>query len=130
MSSFHGRHGKVKVGASVVAEVTSFSVEESVETSDNTAMGSTAKTHLIGVTSWTASIETLWDDTDSNGQEAMTIGASISVALLPEGDTTGDDEISGTGTVKGVSVGASKDGANTRTFNIEGNGALAHDTAA
>ena len=73
MAVHHGKNGKVKLTTNAVAEVTGFSVNETVGVSDTTSMGDTALTHLTGIPGWTASIDGNYDPADTNGQAALTI---------------------------------------------------------
>jgi len=130
MATFIGNDGIVKVGANAVAEVTSFSVTQSSDTADDTVMGDSWRTHKQGLKSWSGSLECRWDDTDSTGQEALTVGASVSLTLLPEGDTTGDYELSGTATVTEVTQTQNfENNIVSRNFSFLGNGALVVGTA-
>lgn len=129
MGTFDGNNGVVKVGSNTVAEVTDFSITETAQTKDDTAMGDTWKTMKPSFKSFSGSVTCHWDDTDATGQEALTVGAEVTLNLYPEGATTGDDEMSGSVIITSVGVTNSKDGLVTRTFNFEGNGALTHGTA-
>lgn len=129
MATHHGKDGVVRSGATnALAEVTEFSIEETADVVDNTVMGDTSKTHMIGVKSWTASVSCFWDETDTNGQQTFLVGSSVTVGLYPEGTASGATFASGTATITGVQLGAAKDGIVSRNFTLEGNGALAWST--
>lgn len=128
MASHIGRDGIVKVGANTVAEVKSFSIEESADTVETTKMTDTARSHAITLTSFSGSLDCFWDETDTTGQGALTIGASVTLALYPEGDTTGDTYYSGTALVTGVSRSASFDGMVEASISVQGTGALTAST--
>jgi hypothetical protein len=87
MATHTGSEGTVKVGANAIAEIRSFSVEESADTLDDTTMGDTARTYKPSLTTFTGTIDVLWDETNTTGQGALTIGAAITLNLYPEGDT-------------------------------------------
>jgi len=127
-ATFDGNDGVVKVGANTVAEVTQFSVTEGIQTKDDTAMGDTSDTHKTGRKNWNGSLTCWWDDTDTNGQEALVIGASVTLHLHPEGSASGADDITGTASITEVTVTSEKDGIVTRSFNFLGNGTLTHGT--
>ena len=125
MATFSGNDGVVKVGANVVAEVMSFTVNQTMEPIDDTVMGDSWRTHLAGLKTWDGTIECRWDDTDTTGQEALTVGVSVTLALLPEGSGAGEYELEGTASVTSVSQTQSYDNTTvTRTFTFQGNGAL------
>ena len=128
MASHIGRDGIVKVGAATVAEVKSFSIEESADTVETTKMTDTARSHAITLTSFSGSLDCFWDETDTTGQGALTIGASVTLALYPEGETAGDTFYSGTALVTGVSRSASFDGMVEASISVQGTGALTADT--
>jgi predicted secreted protein len=128
MASHIGRDGIVKVGANTVAEVKSFSIEESADTVETTKMTDVARSHAITLTSFSGSLDCFWDETDTTGQGALTIGASVTLALYPEGDTTGDTYYSGTALVTGVSRSASFDGMVEASISVQGTGALTAST--
>ena len=129
MATFSGSDGVVKVGGTAVGEVRSFTVNQNAETIDDTVMGDSWRTHKTGLKAWDASVEVLFDDTDAQ-QTALAVGSSVTIALYPEGDTTGDYELEGTATVTGVSNTQSYDNTLvTRTFTLQGSGALTIGTA-
>ena len=101
MTTHTGSEGTVKIGANIVAELRNWSVEEQADTIEDTAMGDTARTYLTGLTQWSGSLDCWWDETDTNGQGALTIGASVTLNLYPEGDASTDIYFSGTALVTG-----------------------------
>lgn len=129
MATHKGSEGTVKVGANTIAELLSWSYEETAETVEDTALGDTAKTFLSGTTSWSGSAECHFDETDANGQEALTAGASVTLNLYPEGATTGDQYYTGTALVTSVSVSVGgNDETVKRSFSFQGTGALTEST--
>lgn len=124
MATHHGNEGIVKLTANTVAEVQSWTIEQGIDTVRDTAMGDTAHTHKTGHTFWSGSVTCNWDETDTNGQVALTIGASVTLNVYPEGDGAGDAYFTGTATVTAITKQASLDGLITASFTFEGNGAL------
>jgi hypothetical protein len=127
MATFKGSDGVVKAGASgsenAIGEIRNFSVEETADTIEDTSMGDTSRTYKDSLKSFTASIDALFDDTDT-AQTAMTIGSELSFLFLPEGATTGDYQLSGSGIVTSVSRSQSYDGLVEISFSVQGSGAL------
>lgn len=125
MATTHGKGGVLKVGANTIGEVRSFEITETAEVAADTAMGDTWTTHNVGMSSWEASVTCWWDADDSTGQEALTVGSSVTFNAFPEGDSSGDR--TGTGTATVVSVSLPQDvGENVeRSFGLQGNGAWA-----
>jgi predicted secreted protein len=130
MGTHHGNGGVVKVGSNTVAEVKEWQVSTKTETVDDSSMGDAWETHLVGKKSWTASANCHWDETDTNGQEALTDGASVTLNLYPEGTATGAKYLTGTATVEAIEIGVPQDGVVSRNFQFKGNGALTLSTAA
>jgi|TARA_B100001939_G_C16915887_1_gene606868 hypothetical protein len=132
MATFKGSDGVVKAGASgsenAIGEIRNFSVEETADTIEDTSMGDTSRTYKDSLKSFTASIDALFDDTDT-AQTAMTIGSELSFLFLPEGATTGDYQLSGSGIVTSVSRSQSYDGLVEISFSVQGSGALTIGTA-
>jgi len=128
MATHAGSEGTVKVGSDAIAEIRSFSIEETADTLEDTSMGDGARTYKPSLTSFSGSIDVFWDETDSAGQGALTIGAEVTLNLYPEGDTAGDTYLSGAAIVTGRSVSSSFDGLVEMSISVQGNGALTQTT--
>ena len=128
MATHAGKEGTAKVGANTIAEIKAWSFNQVAETVDDTSMGDTDRTHLFTLASWDGEMTCHWDETDTNGQGAMTRGASITLNLYPEGASGGDTFFSGTATITAAGVATSLDGMVERTFSFLGNGALTEST--
>ena len=128
MATHAGSEGTVKVGSDAIAEIRSFSIEETADTIEDTSMGDAARTYKPSLTSFSGSIDVFWDETDATGQGALTIGAEITLNLYPEGDTAGDTYLSGAAIVTGRSVSSSFDGLVEMSISVQGNGALTQTT--
>jgi hypothetical protein len=124
MAKIRGNDGVCLVGANVVASVVRFNLDETMEPIENTDLGTDAKEFAVGDTSWSGGIECRWDKSDTTGQGAMTIGASVTVYLNPEGNTTGDESRSGTGLISGRGAVSEKGAMVMQSFTIQGTGAL------
>jgi predicted secreted protein len=130
MATHTGSEGTVKVGANAIAEIRSFSIEESADTLEDTTMGDTARTYKSSLTTYTGTVDVLWDETDATGQGALTIGASVTLNLYPEGDTSGDVYYTGTAIVTGRTINSSFDGLVEMSISVQGSGALSQTTVA
>ena len=128
MATHKGSEGTVKVGANSVAEIRSYSIEESADTLEDTSMGDSARTYKPSLTSFSGSLDVFWDETDASGQGALTIGSEVILNVYPEGDTTGDTYYTGSAIVTGVSRSASFDGLVEASISVQGNGALTSTT--
>jgi predicted secreted protein len=130
MATHTGSEGTVKVGANAVAEIRSYSVEETADTVEDTSMGDSYRTHKTTLKSWSGSVDVFWDETDTTGQGALTVGSEVTVNFYPEGSTTADSYKTGTAIVTGKTVSASFDGMVESTISLQGTGALTTATVA
>jgi len=129
MATHIGRDGIIKVGSNAVAELRSFSIEETGDTVEDTVMTDTARTYISTLTSFTGSADVFWDETDTSGQGALTVGSSVTINFYSEGDSTGDTYYTGTALVTGVTRSASFDGMVEASITLQGSGALTASTA-
>ena len=128
MATHKGSEGTVKVGSNAVAEIRSYSIEESADTLEDTSMGNTSRSYKSSLTSFSGSLDVFWDETDTSGQGALTIGSEVTLSVYPEGDTAGDTYYTGSAIVTGVSRSASFDGLIEASISVQGNGALTSTT--
>jgi predicted secreted protein len=128
MATHTGSEGTVKVGSNAIAEIRSFSIEESADTLEDTTMGDTARTYKSSLTNYTGTVDVLWDETDTTGQGALTIGAEVTLNLYPEGDASGDTYYTGSAIVTGRTINSSYDGLVEMSISVQGNGALTETT--
>lgn len=130
MATVSGNNGEVKIGTSLVAEVKSFDITETDNIIEDTAMGDTSKTYVSGLNEASGSITCHFDRTDTSGQEAMTVGASVTLNLYPEGDSTGKREISASALITSVGVSETINDIVERSFGFTVTGAVTHGTVA
>jgi len=128
MATHTGVSGLVKVGTATVAEVRSFTLDTTAELLEDTALTDTSKTFQVGKKGATASIECYWDETDANGQIAIAEGSQVTMALYPEGATSGDYYFSGTWLITSNSTSTPTDGMIEATFSATLTGALTRGT--
>lgn len=129
MATHTGSEGTVKVGANAIAEIRSYSLEETADTVEDTSMGDTYRTHKTTLKSFSGSVDVFWDDTDTNGQIALAVGSEVTINFYPEGSSTGDKYYTGTAIVTSKTVTGSFDGMVESTINVQGTGALTFSTA-
>jgi hypothetical protein len=125
MATYSGTDGVIKIGASgLMAEVRSFSVDQTADTNEDTVMGDSWRTHKASLKSWTGSADVLWDDTDTTGQGACVIGAEIAVSFQVEGNSAGDNKLSGSAIITGKTVNITYDGLVEASITFQGTGTL------
>ena len=128
MATHKGSEGTVKVGSNAVAEIRSYSIEESADTLEDTSMGDSARTYKPSLTNFSGSLDVFWDETDTSGQGALSIGSEVTLNVYPEGDASGDTYYSGSAIVTGVSRTGAFDGLVEASISVQGNGALTEST--
>lgn len=128
MAVHKGSEGTVKVGANTIAEIRSYSLEESADTLETTTMGDSARTYLPSLTTFSGSVDVYWDETDTTGQGALSIGSEIVLNFYLEGSTSGDTYYTGSAIVTGVTRSASFDGMVEASVSVQGTGALTSTT--
>ena len=128
MATHVGTSGVVKVGANAVAEITGFSIDQTSDTVEDTTLTDTAKTYKVLRSDASGTIECHWDETDTNGQGALTVGAEVTLNLYPEGEDAGDTYYTGTAIVTGLSQAITLDGVISRTINVQFSGGVSTTT--
>lgn len=133
MACYKGKDGVIKVtgeGASTqqtVGQITEFSIEETVDTIECTHMGDTTRTFSPTFNTWTVSAVVRWDPDDA-GQGEFGIGDTVTIALYPEGDSTGDTEWSGSAIVISKTTTVEMEEMISAEVELQGTGALTKGT--
>lgn len=132
MATHTGSEGTVKVGSNAIAEIRSYSLEETADTVEDTSMGDAYRTFKTTLKGWSGSVDVFWDETDTNGQVALVVGTEVTANFFPEGASAGVSEkyYTGTAIVTGRTVTGSFDGMVESTITLQGTGALTLSTLA
>jgi hypothetical protein len=128
MATHLGKEGTVQVGSNSIAEIRGFSIDETIDTVEDTSMGDNSKTYLASIKDFSGSVDVLYDETDTNGQTALSVGSSVTLNFAPEGTDSGDVKLTGTAIVTGKSVTSSFDGLVESTITVQGTGGLTTTT--
>lgn len=130
MTTHKGNSGVVRIGANAIGEMTGFSVTETAGTSEDTALGDTARTYLgDGLPTWTASINGHYFPGDTNGQALIVANASLSLEFHTAGTGSGTAKLTGTGLVTQVQFGELQNGQVVPfSAQFQGTGALVRGT--
>ena len=123
MATHHGKDAVVHVGGTNIGQATGFTVDTTHDIVEDSALGSSMKSYVVGRGTFTASIDMSFDD-DDTAQTSLVQGSSLSFEFMPEGSGSGERKFSGTGIITGMSVGVTLDGVTTRTVSLQGNGGL------
>lgn len=124
MANHKGNEGVAKFSGGTIAEVKDWSISESAETIDTTTMGVTARTKVASLTSASGSLTAFWDETDTAGQGAMTIGAKAEMILYPEGTASGATKATFQAIITEKGVSTSMDGMVETSVSFEVTGAV------
>ena len=127
MATHTGVNGVVKIGANTVGEVVSFTLNQTHDTVEDTALSDSMKSYKALRGDATATVECHFDETDT-AQEAANSGTEATLELYPEGDTSGDKYFVGTAIVTGADVGVTMDGIISRTFTFQFTGGITEAT--
>ena len=127
MATHLGKEGTVQVGTNAIGEIRSYSIDETSDVVEDTSMGDSSKTYLASIKAFSGSVDVLYDEADTNGQTALTVGSSVTLNFAPEGTATGDVKLTGTALITGKSVTASYDGLVESTITVQGTGGLTTD---
>ena len=128
MATHLGKEGTVQVGSNAIAEIRGFSIDETIDVVEDTSMGDSSKTYLASIKDFSGSVDVLYDETDTNGQAALSVGSSVTLNFAPEGTDSGDVKLTGTAIVTGKSVTSSFDGLVESTITVQGTGGLTTTT--
>ena len=127
MTTQTGNSGIVSFGGSDVTELKSWSLEESAEPLDDTAMGDSNKTSLAALPGANGAIEVHYDEGDAV-QEAMDAGASGVLILFPKGNASGKPRVTLTVQITGRSTSGAIDEILPQSFNYAiSSGAVVRD---
>ena len=122
MANHKGSEGTVLVGTNAIAEIRSYSFTETSDTIEDTTMGDTFRTYKASLKSFSGSVEVYWDEEDTNGQVALSVGSEVTIKFAPEGNSAGDKIYSGTAIVTGLTINTSADGMVEASITVQGTG--------
>jgi predicted secreted protein len=148
MSATAGRNGQITVQlptadlgtsygtATIIGQMRSWSLDDTVETLDTTVMNGSASGFIYRDTvpsfkTWTITVDFIYDRADATtADEQFKAGNTAIVAVYPEGNNTSADiAISGTGLITSLTRSASFDGLIECSVTFEGKSALSYSTA-
>lgn len=129
MAVGHGLAGVLKLGTATVLQVQDIKVDTSIELASKAVMGDTWDTFLAGLSTGKLSADCLFDPADTTGQEALTLGASGTLNVYPQGTATGKRYLQVPIVVESVGYAIPMGGAVKRSFGARINGAPTWATA-
>jgi predicted secreted protein len=143
MSTYTGQAGLIKIGSDIVAELRSFTIDQTQDTVEVTAMqaagsSSTAvsRSYKPGLSTFTISGDIYFDGDDTaqaaleGGLDEGGLGTALSFKVYPAGVGASDGKaFSGSAIMTSFSVSSSVDGAVEASFAAQGTGDLTMDDA-
>jgi len=124
MATYKGDSGIMKVGVTTIGEITTWSVEQTTDVIEDTAMGDTSKTFVAGLVSWTGSCEAILSDSDA-GQALLDNGSSLTAVDFFFDSTT--SAYKGNAIVTALSSSATMGEMIKVSVTFQGTGALTSD---
>lgn len=129
-----GSDAVIKIGSDTLTQCSAFSIDKSVDNAETSAIGTTSKTFVNTLDSFTASLELFYDegDTATAAILAAAVGnsAAVSVSFYYEGTAAGVDKyLTGNGLISGISWNGEANGVFTASVSITGTGTLTEATA-
>ncbi len=127
MATHAGIEGEIKIAAATIAEVNGYSWTQTAEPVEDTELSDEWRSYKGGtsaVKGWTGDIDCHWDETDTTGQGAMTIGAEVTVFFYPEGSASGATYYTGSAIVINNTGNGGKGSTVTASYSLQGNGAM------
>lgn len=127
MTTHVGKEGAITVGGNTIAELNGWELTETADVLEDTELSDEWATFKSGtdlVKRWEATVTCMWDPDDATGQEAMTIGASITIVFQAEGGAAGARIATGTGIIGEIGVTVEKGAITEREFSVTGSGTL------
>ena len=128
MAVHKGSEGTVKVGSNTVAEITGFSFDETADTIETTALSNTARSYVADYVTFSGTVDCMWDETDTSGQGAMTVGSTVTLNLYPEGGASSATYYTGSACITSISRANAMGSVVTASFSFQGTNALTSAT--
>ena len=127
MATHTGLNGVVKIGSNTVGEVTSFTLNQTQDTVEDTSLTDSMKSYKALRGDATATVECHFDN-DDTAQELLVVGNTATLELYPEGADSSDEYFTGTAIVTGNDTSVTMDGITSRTFSFQFTGGVSTAT--
>ena len=130
MASYTGQDGTMTIGGTNVAELRSFSIDQTTNTVERTVMNDAWKSYHTTQYEWSGSADIYLSSTGNavSGISSITSGAEAALVAYPGGANAGYDKLEGNIIVTGLSITSSMDGVVEASISFQGTGALALTT--
>ncbi len=133
MATIKGYNGSLRDSSgNTIGELTAFTLNISQNNEQVNSFGNSWTQTIATTKGWTVDGSGNYDPDDTYQTaivtEVLTGDSSYGITVRAEGDTTGDDEFTGTITINEVSIEASADGLIAFSFSADGDGTLTKGT--
>lgn len=119
MANHLGREGSLQISATTVGELRNYALAHGFDTVEDTTLGDTYRTRKATLGTWSLNADLFWDEVN-NGQIAITVGQTVTVALYPEGTALTSRYYTGSGVVTKFDISAAFDGMVEGSITVEG----------
>jgi predicted secreted protein len=123
MSTVLGKAGFLRVSTLTVLELRGYTLNHTSDTVEDTVIGDNFKTRLATQQEWGVSGDLYFNAADA-GQNALTVGSTVTLDLYPAGVTAGLRRYTGQAIITSVDPQARHDGMVEVPFSAEGTGTL------
>lgn len=127
MATRLGNGGVVKLGNTTIGELRGFSLTETVQIVDDSALTDSADTHLVGSSNWSATVTVAQDVTDAV-QANMTVGSEYAFTFWPSGNVSGQPAETGNATIETRGDSVERNTLIVTELTLRGQGALTRGT--
>ena len=128
MAVLTGKSGDITFASGYAAHCNSWTIEFATDVFEDTALGDSWKTKVVGLNDWTGSYDCALDETELTTAEDMGIGQAITVpaaAVFTYAGATGC--IAGDIIITGATLNSSTTGVNTISCTFSGSGLPSFD---
>ena len=122
MAVLTGKSGTIVFTQGYDQHCHSWTIEITQDTFEDTALGDSWRTKVIGICNWSGSYDCYLDDASFTGTPTV-VGICEAAAAAVFTYATGAGTIQGTIAITGITVNSNTEGANTCTFTFEGTAA-------
>ena len=127
MACFNGKSGALAVGTENIAQLTSWTITENVDTVECTYMGANWKEYMAGIREWEGSLEAVYDGSNQGLASALATGSTVAIIAYPEsGDS--DHQWSGNAIITSIEHTAELEDVVRISASFTGTGALTVDS--
>ncbi|ADD94567.1 hypothetical protein [uncultured phage MedDCM-OCT-S08-C1731] len=89
MATHLGKEGTVQVGSNAIGEIRGFSIDETIDTVEDTSMGDSSKSYLASIKDFSGSVDVLYDEADTM-VNCISSRIICNINFAPEGSDSGD----------------------------------------